>query len=40
MLELLDELKVELPALLVDAGSWQSLRIDYHPPLVNRLWRE
>ncbi|MCA9527599.1 MAG: hypothetical protein KC549_15025 [Myxococcales bacterium] len=28
-----------LPALLQDAAGWRSLRIDYHPPVVERLFR-
>jgi hypothetical protein len=39
MLNLLHEAEKELPALLVDDG-WQSLKVDYHPPFVDRLWRD
>jgi len=39
MLALLSEAEAALPALLEDASSWRSLRIDYHPPLVERLYR-
>lgn len=38
MLGLLDEVKRELPDLMIDENSWQSLYIDYHTPLVSRLW--
>jgi len=38
MLNLLHEAERELPALLVD-GGWQSLKVDYHPPFVDRVWR-
>lgn len=38
MLELLREVKKELPDLMINENSWQSLYIDYHPPVVSRLW--
>lgn len=38
MLELLEEVKAELPDLMTDENSWQSLYIDYYPPFVSRLW--
>jgi len=38
MLELLEEVKAELPDLMISEDSWQSLLIDYHHPVVSRLW--
>lgn len=29
-----------LPELLQDEDAWQSLWIDYHPPIVERVWRQ
>ena len=40
MLKVLAAVKMELPELLVDADAWQGLYIDYHPPVVERLWRQ
>ena len=39
MLDVLDQVLAELPALLRD-GGWQSKLIDYHPPKVERVWRQ
>src|SRR5918993_824089 len=39
MLDVLARLEAELPAMLADEASWQTLDIDYHPPRVERLWR-
>jgi hypothetical protein len=39
MLDVLERLEAELPALLADEAGWNSLDIDYHPPRVERLWR-
>ncbi|MEZ4464521.1 MAG: hypothetical protein R3F43_08430 [bacterium] len=39
MLDLLAEAEAALPTLLADAAAWRSLRIDYHPPIVERLFR-
>lgn len=39
MLEHLLSLEAELPTLLTEVESWQSLLIDYHPPIVERVWR-
>jgi hypothetical protein len=38
MLEILYMVERELPKLLQDEGAWNSLYVDYHPPLVERLW--
>jgi hypothetical protein len=38
MFEVLHEAESELPALLRDDASWNSVFIDYHPPTVERLW--
>lgn len=39
MLERLDTMLHELPALLASTDGWRGLRIDYHPPFVDRAWR-
>ena len=39
MLDVLEQVERELPALLADGDSWAGLLIDYHPPTVERLWR-
>src|SRR3989344_1341484 len=39
MLSLLDRIERELPDLLALDG-WQSLDVDYHPPRVERVWRQ
>ena len=39
MLEILHLAENEPPELLTDLGGWNSLLIDYHPPTVERLWR-
>lgn len=39
MLATLAAAEAELPALLEDAAAWNSLHIDYHPPVVERMWR-
>lgn len=38
MLEALKKAEALLPALLRDEGLWRSVRVDYHPPTVERLW--
>lgn len=38
-LDLLADAVAELPALIADLAGWRSLRIDYHPPFVDRAWR-
>lgn len=38
ILEVLIEAEKELPKLLVDSSRWNSLFVDYHAPLVERLW--
>jgi hypothetical protein len=39
MLDVLDRLEAALPALFADEAGWNSLDINYHPPRVERLWR-
>ena len=39
MLELLDIALAELPSLLASPEGWTGMRIDYHPPFVDRAWR-
>ncbi|MCL5996822.1 MAG: hypothetical protein M1546_12315 [Chloroflexi bacterium] len=38
MLDVLYTVEKELPILLQDEGAWKSLYVDYHPPIVERLW--
>ena len=38
MLDVLTQVERALPALLQDESVWQSLYVDYHPPMVERLW--
>lgn len=40
MLELLALVRFALPELLIDSGAWNGFYIDYHPPTVERLWRQ
>ncbi len=39
MLDILARVEIDLPALLVDTDSWNTLDINYHTPFVERLWR-
>lgn len=39
MLELLETVLAELPALLSQAEGWRGMRIDYREPYVDRAWR-
>ena len=38
MQPIFEKIEKELPQLLIDESSWNSLRIDYHFPTINRLW--
>ncbi|MDP3727192.1 MAG: hypothetical protein Q8R35_00975 [bacterium] len=40
MLNALHEAEQRLPTLLRDGDAWQSVFVDYHPPFVERLWRQ
>lgn len=40
MFNILDRALKELPDLLLDEKDWNSLLIDYRPPVVERLWRQ
>ena len=40
MLTLLHEAELELPKLLTSTEGWKSLLVDYHPPMVERVYRE
>lgn len=40
MLHILHQAENELPGLLKDESAWKSLFVDYHPPFVERLWRD
>jgi len=39
MIEALEEIEKELPDLL-DLEGWESLNVDYFPPVVHRVWRQ
>jgi hypothetical protein len=39
MLNILSALEMEMPVLLKDDSDWKSVYVDYHPPIVERLWR-
>ena len=39
MLDVLAAVERDLPGLLSDEAGWSGLFIDYHPPTVERLWR-
>jgi hypothetical protein len=38
MLDVLIQVEQALPQLLQNESDWQSLLVDYHPPMVERLW--
>ena len=40
MIRVLDRAEREIPGLLDDPDGWNTLFIDYEPPIVERLWRE
>jgi hypothetical protein len=40
VLSVLYEVESQLPALLQAKGDWNSVDINYHPPFVDRLWRQ
>lgn len=40
MLDKLRQIEDMLPALLKDEGGWRSKKIDYSPPVVDRLYRD
>lgn len=40
MLDRLAAAEAALPDLIADANGWRSLNIDYHPPKVERLYRD
>ncbi len=40
MLNILNAVRIELPALVRDLNGWSSLRVDYEHPVVDRLWRQ
>jgi hypothetical protein len=40
MLNVLERVEADLAGLLRDRGLWKSLYIDYHPPVVERLWTD
>jgi hypothetical protein len=40
MLNILHDAERELPDLLATPAGWRSLKVDYHPPFVDRVWRE
>ncbi len=40
MLDILHRVENQLPEMLQEEADWNSLFIDYHPPVVERLWRQ
>lgn len=40
MLKLLHEAENFLPEWLSDESSWQTVLVNYHPPVVERVWRQ
>ncbi len=38
MLDVLFQVEQALPQLLQDESAWHSLLVNYHPPIVERLW--
>ncbi len=40
MISVLSKIEDELPGMLRDDIGWLSLDINYHPPLIQRLWRQ
>lgn len=40
MIEKLLEIEKQMPALFDNPDNWQSLLVDYHPPVVDRLYRD
>lgn len=40
MLDILHRVESQLPEMLQDESGWNSLFVDYHPPVVERLWRQ
>ena len=39
MLDILSRIEQDLPRLLREESVWQSLYVDYHHPMVERLWK-
>jgi hypothetical protein len=40
MLDVLERVEAALPELLKEGDAWAGLFIDYHPPTVERMWRQ
>ncbi len=40
MLEVLHAVESKLPTLIEDVRGWESLFVDYHPPFVERVYRQ
>jgi hypothetical protein len=40
LIELFNEIEERLPAFLDALDGWSSVYVDYHPPIVRRLWRQ
>lgn len=40
MLKALAEVEAVLPSLLSDEAGWKDVDVDYHPPRVERLWKD
>jgi hypothetical protein len=39
MMDILAAVEQDLPRLLLDEQSWNSVLVNYHPPIVERLWQ-
>lgn len=40
LLPVLEKLELVIPELLLDEAGWNGLFVNYHPPFVERLWRQ
>jgi len=40
MLDILHRVERQLPEMLRDESEWNSVYVNYHPPIVERLWRQ
>ena len=40
MFDVLMDAETVILELIEDAEGWNSLLVDYHPPVVERLWRQ
>jgi len=40
MLDVLNEIRLNLKPMLLEADKWKDVDVNYHPPRVKRLWRQ